>query len=219
MEVTPQIFTALIEKVIGELKDEYKTLGSLSRIMEQIQTLPTDEQIKHSGKIVKIKGIIKGYNIHDDRALSVRQYNTLQKVLEEVLYGPKKLSKSTRWPYSTSYTNYNINPMPIYNQVVTVIKFDLDDIICGIVFNLIADLNQGSMGSTLTLVIMDYFEVIESVLADDPIKYKDITSEIKTCFEKHGWKCKSDKTAGGFQTAPNPTALATDLNAIINRYF
>lgn len=96
-------------------------------------------------------------------------------------------------------------------------KFDRDDIIFGIVYDLVTDLSRDVMSSTLTLFIVKYFELIEQLPNIE--NYLDITSEITKCLQKHAWKCKNSFSTGGFQTSPNTKSLLHDIKQITDQYF
>jgi hypothetical protein len=36
---------------------------------------------------------------------------------------------------------------------------------------------------------------------------------------KHGWKCKSETTMGGFYSSPNKHKMTGDIQEIVDKYF
>lgn len=75
------------------------------------------------------------------------------------------------------------------------------------------------MDGTVTKFIIEYFDTINLIFDEDKNKYQGLASDIQMCFVKHGWKCKSNTSSGGFYTASNHQTLLSDFNTIVNKYF
>lgn len=221
-------FNRLIETTISKLRIDYITVASLQEITTQICNLPPDEQSNNTESISRINATIREYGT-DDKILSHRQYKNLEKILGELLYGQRqsykpqsskhKTQKSYRsFKHSQLSTSYSDN-IPSYLIDSNITKFVNDDLICDIVFGLFTNLSRNVMASSLTQIIMEYFDTINLILVDDKNKYQGITLDIKECFERHGWKCKNATSLGGFYTAPNQDSLVSDFHKIIDKYF
>lgn len=198
-------FNRLIETIIYELKVKYQTGSSLHEIIEQIRNLPVEEQISNQESILKIEAAIKQHE--NDEFLTLQQYNSINRILEEVAYE------------ATNMVFKRLCDSNIISDYSNSKKFDNDDIISDIVFGLFSNLSQNVMSSSLSGYISEYFETVELTLNDQPDIYQGITLDIKECFEKHGWKCKTETSLGGFQTSPNQLCLVSDFHKIIDKYF
>ena len=185
-------FQNIIGTVIEEFNYKYPTIGSLQLILEQINALPAEELANHNKYITIIKGTIKGYGTKNKR-LTNRQVSTLL----------SKLCDS------------------INSQSSKVTNFDSDDVIFSVVFSLLINLDQNIMSSTLNTFIIDYFQIIGTLLNEAPDRYLDITYEIQKCLQNHGWDYIGNSSDGGtgFQGAPNRKMLVEDLKNIVDKYF
>ena len=68
------------------------------------------------------------------------------------------------------------------------------------------------MSSTFNIFVMEYFDLISTIVINEPDKYTDVISDINQCLEKHGW-------SNGFRSEPNQSALVKDLEIIVDKYF
>lgn len=209
-------FIDMIEEIIKGIGTTYSTIGHLQNIIKQLRISPHDINI--SRRISLIERTINGYGGYgkNDKLLTNRQINTLIKTLR------KAIQKDLEIDNKLTKRNYIISPNRYYvSRGMTQSKIEHHDPIFSVIFNLLTNLSNNVMGSTLNVYIINYFEDIGPILNEAPDKYFDVTSEIQLCLQTHGWDCTGNSTIGGrgFRTEPNKINLIEDFQQIINKYF
>ena len=204
-------------------KDGYDTLDDALAKLN-----PGDSFVNYHHNLNKIKN----YNCNSDEEEQRKKENRLRKLWcgdqpfnasdDNCKFDDERLNKLWRgetWTDAVKTTQHiDGNGFKITHEFVKKLDLQDDEVISEVVFFLLTELGSNS-GSGLTVPVYNYFDVIEGILESDTQRYEPITSEIKMCLIKHGWKCKNDDTVGGFHTQPNKIGLIDDLTMIINKYF
>jgi hypothetical protein len=198
-------FTTLINNIIKGFFINYTTIHSLQDIIFMFRSFRSEQLLGHLHHLKLIEDTIKSFGNDGDKMLTEKQSRTMLKVLR---------NENNKHPCDhRKYIPY------VYTSPTKVEKFDFDDVIHEVVFNLLSNLNRDISGSGLTLNIVDYFEVMEMLMQDDFNKYNNISTEIRECLQLHGWTPKSEKTLGGFRTEPKRAELVQGIQGIYDTYF
>lgn len=237
-------FTDILNEILITFEVRYATVNSLQEIVDNLNNLSEEQKDKHSWKIELLKSYIKSCGVINKR-LTDEQINKLHKQIKSDLESLKGYTHTldnydSNWLDNVDDIKRNKHDVPLThiprkpNNIIghdelyasnfksdSNIAYcvesnflDLDDEIAKPVFNLLTNLSRDTLGSNLNIFVEEYFQ-----FKSDLKKYEPITYEIKVCLIKHGWKCKSDTTAGGFQTQPNRIKLLDDLTEVVNKYF
>lgn len=188
-------FSYVVKDILNNFDRTYQSKESLSNVFD---VLLEEEKIKYSDKIQSF-------------------YDTLNESDELNNDQRRRLKIQLATYKNPPYCYKGFENIPIRKDEKAP-KLDSEDIISSVIFLLITEISCG-LGSGLTIPVYDYFDVIDDIIQIDYNKYNPITSEIKECLVKHGWRCKNKETNGGFYTEPNKSNLVDDLSTIINEYF
>lgn len=87
----------------------------------------------------------------------------------------------------------------------------------GVVAALLDNLNKNIMDSSITPIVLEFFELSTFFLEENPELYGNFMNEMKECFIMNGWKFPDETTSGGFHTSPNRKKIVEDVNVIIEK--
>lgn len=216
-------FPELIASVLVNFERTYTTTGSLRDLNKLLDSLPDEEVLIHNTHICEIKLAISALGKFD-RIITNKQFYILTKALkngsgytrEKQKYGSGECVILKR---DELYDIQYHDNLPEAGKELFAVKYETDDIVSETVFTLLSNMNRNLMGSTLNSYVYDYFAMMELLLNEDYNKYFKIHGEIKSCLMKYGWKCKDEKTEGGFQTEPLRFEMCKSLEEIVNKYF
>ncbi len=195
-----EIFKYLIENI-----NHYNTIDSLQEIVEKLDLI---EDTQYSDIVNKIKNTIKGYG-KNNNILTNKQTNNLIHVISQ--YDPNYTNiKQFNTSKCKSYKNYNLDHLE--NFIYKKELLDKEDMIYDIMMMFKNNLT-GGLSSSITNIIVDYFDMIQDIRAIEPFKYDMITLEIEKCLKNHGW------TDSGFYSEPNQIKLSQDIEKIIDKSF
>lgn len=235
MDCTSDTFSTLVGRIVEDFEHKSSTIGSLQLILEQIDGLPREETAKYDSHIAIIRKTIKEYG-KEDKRLTDRQANKLVNILRKSIKSTSLLSdagSSLPLKSFTARTSSN-NRFQLYDQPMFstssrtvrwsenyIKKFESNDVIFAVVFNLLINLSQNVMSSTYNTSVIEYFEILSPILEEDPDRYLDLTSDIQKCLQKHGWDCTGNATVGGrgFTSDFDHPVLVDNLQKIIDKYF
>jgi hypothetical protein len=238
-EMKYDTFLLLIKDIIKEF-DTYKTVEDLQRIIDMINYLSPTDTMGHADHIDSIGNTITSMGEWKSLPLTDNDKKKMMLALRrdsEFIYKPEQRVQwdnlgmfnvngsrdtSNIFEYKEEYSD--LGSLPKYhvsrdasNMVVYTKKLSRDDDIYQIVEGLATNLTRNTLESDITNFIYDYFEFI-SIFSEGE-EYKSVINEIKGCLMKHGWKCKSETTMGGFYSSPNKHKMTGDIQEIVDKYF
>jgi len=216
------LFVAMIDEFTREFS-KYTTISSVRNIIVKLAALPTEIKQRHLDHYNSVTGVIISYG-NVDKPLTFHQSTKLMRILNGE--DDKKPPKSPNVYTKICNTNIcdvleqNTNSFPVYipGHGENNSKLSQDDLLYEIMCSLQQEL-MSSVGSGITMHIVNFFESCELILENESSKYDRIMKDIKNHFEQCGWKLKNETSAGGFQTAPNSTKIINGIVRIMDAYF
>lgn len=186
-------FKEMVGQIIKDFNTEYRTIGSLQKIVNHLDELSGTERAKYSHEIDRIKNTIKGYGSLDkDKVLTDRQSARLQSILYKAT-GTNIIFQTTRianpWaeigryqpPQWSRDTNYYLNQLETSQRSSSDSssettssssttfptgreKLAKDSVMYSVIHGLIDNLQKNVMTSTLVKYVIEYFEISESLI-------------------------------------------------------
>ena len=195
----------LIESMKGRPQPETKE--SLTEFYLQLIDLPTEELEARQEHYIALRRLIESFGITSKNGFRARtqqvtpkQWNRFQAVLEKPPTPPPPRPPRPRRVYS--------QPQP-QRPVRYRVEFRLlDEIVQSVIMNLIANLERPGLDSEVTVHVLEYFQLIESIAWQIPL-YESTLEPIKQVLEHYGWQ------PGGFTGPPDRKAIANTLRELI----
>jgi hypothetical protein len=204
----------VLQIVIIQLRNNvYSTIESLQNILIEINKLPIECLTgDNECYVYRIKKTIEAFNgpgklTGKQRYRLIRVFKDCCELIEYKIQPPKPMSSHES--YSSDTTRLIDNN---YDFGVIKLTEDNDLVISQVIFSFIVDLSRDVMTSTLNIVVLEYFETMESLLLENSERYSDIANEISSCLIKYGWE-------RGFTKEPKTKDMVLDLQNIVNKYF
>jgi hypothetical protein len=218
----------IVDKINSlSVEEKIKYNGHIFLILSKIEDCVKNNKRLTDEKDTNIFNTIKGrYNLLKPLDCGEREFEAFLSREENTSNNEKDILEddfAAFLPREEKFTNHNgVREKEFENDFTSFLakekKFEPDDIYMTILSNLINNLNRDVMGSSLTNYIIEYFEVVHSIMETEPDKYLEITSEVVKWLGLYGWNNDRFDGSIGFQTEPDRIGLADNLTTIMTSH-